>query len=85
MNCKPGDLAIVIQALPEHQDVIGRIVNVLAWDSAEADWEIGFSGALPASCEPYAHIFCADDSLRPVSGLPDTEDTDTEQPIKEVA
>lgn len=85
MNCKPGDLAIVISAAPAYQDVIGRIVRVVEWDGLLSAWVIQFVGSIPESCAWHRGSAALDAALRPVSGLPDTEETDTEQPIKEVA
>lgn len=86
MNVKPGDLAIIIGADPKYEDWIGRIVCVLRPDpDAFGFWEIEFQGANPLSADPGSANACFDSDLRPVSGLPDTEQTDQQEPIKETA
>lgn len=76
MNCKPGDIAYVIRAVEPM--VIGRIVRVVEWTDCD-DW--GFSGwivefvgdtsELPSSWRGAA---CPDANLRPISGLPVSEE-----------
>ncbi|WP_217589774.1 hypothetical protein [Burkholderia sp. GbtcB21] len=91
MNCKPGDLAIVIASgFPSN---IGRIVEVLRpcpscelIDPLVPEWECRMlspmEGALwfeADGIDPIQdEIDIEDRQLRPVSGLPITEDIDTE-------
>jgi hypothetical protein len=93
MNVKAGDLAIVIRA---HQviEAIGMICEVrsfygpFSFDSfgVQPAWIIKLPRKVRAVSGNMAEIvLCPDCCLRPVSGLPDTEDTDTKEPIKEVA
>jgi hypothetical protein len=70
MNCKPGDLAYVTWAAPEISDAIGRIVEVLNWNSHYSAWNIEFAGKRPPSLYGYATLSCNDDWLRPISGVP---------------
>lgn len=92
MNCKPGDLAIIIRApfVPEN---VGRIVKVLKFvgvdDGGErSDWWRVESGGLPIKGRGGVFVLngiVPDAYMRPVSGIPDTEEADAKQPIKEVA
>jgi hypothetical protein len=81
MNVKPGDIAIIITAHPAHSDCIGLIVNVIGWDAGNRIWTVEFAGAAPASVLPFDRCGAADHILRPVSGLDDPDQIDTEQPI----
>jgi hypothetical protein len=88
MNCKPGDLAIVTSSEAGNE---GLFVEVIEWigcvdfyDGSDR-WRVRSVGS-PITNDLKINIdHLRDSQLRPVSGLPDTEDTDTEQPIKEVA
>ncbi|MBR8228071.1 hypothetical protein KDX05_07065 [Burkholderia vietnamiensis] len=88
MNCKPGDLAIIVQAfLPEN---IGKIVEVLA--PLGDDCGCGFrwlvktlSPARTISVIDFKTVFedsepagIPDAWLRPVTGLPITDDVEDE-------
>ncbi len=85
MNCKPGDLAIITNTFPHHRDAIGRIVNVVGTCPIDGcSWAITFVGDPPESAKPATYFYILDNKLRPVSGLPDNEDIDIEQPIKDV-
>lgn len=82
MNCKPGDLAILIHA--SVKDNIGMIVSV--GESAgcregySACWYIKASpkkvtiGNAVRAFKPDEALWCPDEWLRPVSGLPVTDD-----------
>jgi hypothetical protein len=88
MNCKPGDLAYVVRGWAED---LGLIVEVIRscppseWeDAAEPEWECksrspvraARGGRLVLSCE-----FDVKDSwLRPISGVPVTDDIEDEVP-----
>ena len=84
MNVKKGDLAIIIasKSLPE---VIGRIVEVEEFlGDGENRW--GCHCQTPVMID-HPHLpgrvatnklSCRDADLRPVSGLPDEDDVDTE-------
>lgn len=99
-NCKPGDLAIVAEAVVPSN--LGRIVRVLRpYSQSEfpryggeddlPSWAVESVGSMLA--ESHSGIITGytmvrpfyDHCLRPVSGLPDTEQTDEREPIKEVA
>lgn len=91
MNCKPGDLAIVIKSIvPEN---IGKIVKVVRFSKNDPRFGpmwilecesvrnvVGLRslGKLPRRTDLPLHG--PDDWLRPVSGLPMTDDIDTEIP-----
>lgn len=70
MNCKPGDLAIVIGSHPVHAETIGRIVTVISPSMYDGEWIIEFYGNRPKCLWPDLEVLCRDDKLRPVSGLP---------------
>lgn len=87
-NVKKGDLAITTYAITPGNS--GRIVKVLRRKYNSYDgvrWWIESVGtpmkANGLGMQMVGHF--PDAYLRPISGLPDTEDTDIEQPIKEVA
>jgi hypothetical protein len=84
MNVKKGDLAIMIEANPEFSDCIGRIVRVGQPAMKVGWWVIYFVGATPSSVKHWpGDLSTSDASLRPVSGLDDPEQIDTEQPIND--
>lgn len=86
MNCKPGDLAIVVRVDgPEDRDVIGLIVEVLRpcppneWEEvSEPEWECRSRSPVRAQCDGkrvFSSEFDVRDSwLRPLSGVPITDD-----------
>lgn len=91
MNCKPGDLAIIIRGLKSPSPQIGKIVKVLALAGNHATlgplWIIEFSRpvmtvAVKKTLEPMGSIGlcrtcqCPDAWLRPIR--PDTQDLDTD-------
>jgi hypothetical protein len=72
MNVKPGDLAIIIGAkVPDHEDVLGRIVNVVGPGPQFGTWEVTFVGDRPKSLNPRGAVWGPDADLRPISGLSD--------------
>lgn len=90
MNVKPGDMAIQIMA--HNKENIGLIVSVIKFDSGMQCWECTTYKAIQGYCmgilvtqEAGQPFFCPDEWLRPISGLPDTEETEEQQPIKEIA
>jgi hypothetical protein len=93
MNCKPGDLAIVIKASRESN--IGKIVRVLRLYSREEKgvaWEVecetvvevvGIFNQRPARRNPEKALIAWDDWLRPISGVPVNDEVTDD--IKETA
>lgn len=82
MRVKKGDLAIIISACSDFSDWIGRIVSVVGRSTFHPDsWIVEFQGARPQSV-PHYSLSCSvnDAALRPISGLPDTEETNTHAP-----
>jgi len=75
MNCKPGDLAIVVIGM--WPDWIGRIVKVLQVSRYySGSWEIEWCGSIPESIQPPEALCSVKDyDLKPVSGLPMKEET----------
>lgn len=92
MNVKPGDLAIVVKG-----NLVGKVCKVLhsfyggmydgvGWMKTDFTWmcEIPRKFILPNG-QSSKFISIRDAHLRPVSGLPYTEQTDQQEPIKELA
>jgi len=89
MNCKIGDLAIIVSC-PFFPENISAIVEVIrASETPDNEWVIrsvsrrlvGFHPVMGwVSRHTEAHI--PDSSLKPISGLPDAEDTDEALPTK---
>lgn len=91
MNCKQGDLAIVIRSIiPEN---MGKIVKVGEFYGDQP--RLGLKDAWRVELPSQATVkhedgglrismkgLCPDAWPRPVSGLPDEDTTDTEHPIK---
>lgn len=85
MNCKPGDLAYVVRADGEPENV-GRVVTVVALDSHLTSflgyplWEVESPTPLTGVIYPSGEIVrtnwlvIADANLRPISGVPVFED-----------
>jgi hypothetical protein len=78
MNCKPGDLAIVIK--DEYPQNIGKIGRVICYDNHHSTgleaWCMEFPSALLCLNGRYSdYVGVADYCLRPVSGLPMEEET----------
>lgn len=89
MNCKPGDLAILIHASLEEN--IGKIVKVLSSARGNADgmpwWHIscesmefgtGVVDGMRLPINRFNSLECPDAWLRPISGIPMTEDVTDE-------
>lgn len=86
MNCKPGDLAIVIRA-PGAPENIGRVVKVIdalgevrgyfCWNVASDSPVAVFNNGVKSM---KAQGGIPDAWLRPVSGLPITDDVEDEVP-----
>jgi hypothetical protein len=78
MNCKPGDLAIVIRGLTHPSPNLGRVVEVLSrladHQSLGPVWHCKSRHAMkvrtPRGDELAAQFWVPDAWLRPVSGLP---------------
>lgn len=82
MNCKPGDLAIVIKAsVPQN---IGKIVRVLCAKESGVSWFIDCDAEYVTRAgrvvrrDPMRDLFAPDAWLKPVSGLPITDDVTNE-------
>lgn len=95
LNCKPGQLAIIIKSEFHPQD-IGKIVEVVSVsDGYEDSPGVFFWQCLserPLSCKVYIdgeyykdgyanELDIADECLRPVSGLDEEDNTQTEEDI----
>ncbi|KVO11741.1 hypothetical protein [Burkholderia ubonensis] len=77
MNCKPGDIAFIISSRVSEN--IGRVVEVIEWDACCEMWVIHcrepirlYSGGMSTEA------FCEDSRLRPISGVPVTDDVKDE-------
>lgn len=78
MNCKPGDLAIIINVHEEdYLDWIGRIVECGKKYQHKEFWvfDIQWVGSKPASCKGRTQAIW-EKWLRPISGLPMEEETE---------
>ncbi|MBR8344680.1 hypothetical protein [Burkholderia ambifaria] len=77
MNCKPGDLAYVIAStIPEN---IGRVVEIVKWSEYMRMWECRSRDPMRLkSGEFLTEHFCEDSRLRPISGVPLTDDVSGE-------
>lgn len=84
MNCKPGDLAIIVKC-DGYPQVIGSIVEVLRPHPIPYSWRVKFVSNVPdgVDCAVGNLVGIKDYCLRPVSGLPMEEET--EQKLKEPA
>jgi len=79
MNCKPGDLAIMVSSgIPEN---IGRIFEILNFNQAVTDfsgkpiWNVRAAHpARTADGEMSSEGNASDADLRPITGLPITDD-----------
>lgn len=76
MNCKPGDMAIVIKC-PSTPSFIGRIVEVLHPDNR---FDVPHWRTAPDLIDPAdgCRVVFADECLRPISGLPLSDDASTQ-------
>lgn len=80
MNCKPGDLAIVIRTSMLYIDWVGTIVKVgerYPYSCSMPTWYVTWPGRKPISCKGSTQG-CWDVDLRPVSGLSLQEDEQTD-------
>lgn len=89
MNCKPGDMAIIIK-----QPHAGMIVEVLRAGQGYVDYKSGWIVRLPRvmplqvtypgratdQYERHDEAFVPDAYLRPISGIPDADTETTDQP-----
>ncbi|WP_027815204.1 hypothetical protein [Paraburkholderia bannensis] len=93
MNCKPGDLAFITRAYCVEN--IGRIVEVLpqfevvmdmpSWNTrivgdAASPCVIEINGGVIARLEHDTYAWCPDAWMRPISGVPVTDDVHDEVP-----
>ena len=64
MNCKPGDLAVIVRAAKKHSQYLGRIVTVVSWDAIECEWDLDLThnGLI---------VTAPDEYLRPIRPQPD--------------
>ncbi|MCA8045498.1 hypothetical protein [Burkholderia arboris] len=79
MNCKPGDFAYTVGApLPEQNGLIVKVESVgsngIPW------WEVSFRGAVKTGCGgiAFGRAQVPDRYLRPISGVPVTDDVEDE-------
>jgi hypothetical protein len=98
MNVKQGDMAIVIYSLAGNEGLIVEVIRFLG-DAPEYGghlWKRGVTGPwwlVESHGSPIKDTSgglwqaapLLDANLRKISGLPDTEDTETKEPIKEIA
>jgi hypothetical protein len=96
MNVKQGDLAIQIKSAAGNSGRIVRVLQFLGafpfydgrhWHRDEADcWLVEYERPIFTANGHKALICPTPDAwLRPISGIPEEESTDTNQPIKEPA
>lgn len=80
MNCKPGDLALIVRTNKDHTDCLGTIVLVGASYVVDdiAQWFITWPGQKPKSCNATKTQYAPDSCLKPVSGLPLDEEVPVE-------
>ncbi|MCM2493294.1 hypothetical protein ACVCIH_17740 [Burkholderia glumae] len=78
MNCKPGDLAYIVGGFPEN---FGAVVEVMGSEPDRSVkhgfvvWEVKFSGQLRGRCRTAKGLGAIPDRyLRPISGVPLTDD-----------
>lgn len=71
LNCKPGDLAVIIGGLPEMSHNIGRVVTIEYWVDDHYEWQ--------TDARDRGFILCVDDRhLRPIRDQPGNENFVTE-------
>lgn len=70
MNCKEGDLAIVVKTGPSHKDALGKIVRCIRV------WGIASSGLIAWETIPVVGNQCVEDiALRPIRNEPGADET----------
>ena len=86
MNCKPGDLAYIVGLPNTHCGRNnGRVVEVLRLYDNTAWWVraigpmYGIESGAERPVKPGEAGICADEHLRPISGIPLSNDTTTEE------
>ena len=77
MNCKPGDLAIIVKPrVSDHN--IGKIVRCLFLRTplnGNPNWEVEYQGCLGLTSRGMLRrAGCEDHRLLPISGLPESAD-----------
>lgn len=90
VNCKPGDMAIVIKAIcPENVGTIVEVIGpgMLPHGKNGFEWQTYTPRPSPAFAPELGmvtlktHSDCPDAWLRPVSDLPDYESINFKQPV----
>jgi hypothetical protein len=72
MNCKPGDLAVIIRTSPAWAKYLGRLVTCLELDPYHRQ---GPSWRLDIKHTTGAHIYACDSGLRPIRDNPGKDET----------
>jgi hypothetical protein len=93
MNVKPGDLAICIKSARGNEGKICKVISAYGnfvdqYGCLTFGWNVKFPNPIrwaKGAEGLHREGIAADYALRPISGLPDTEETDRQQPIKEIA
>lgn len=75
MNCKPGDLAVIVRwyGHADYSDCVGRIVRVMR--ASEGRWGIGWLLEAPVVIKAGTFDHVADDCLRPIRDNDATDET----------
>lgn len=79
MNCKPGDMAIIVKT--RHTEHLGKIVQVHEFHASCGGWT--HSPSLPIGEQRFQSLWIEDACLRPLRGDPQPDAVDTARP-KEV-
>lgn len=89
MNCKEGDLAVIIEAI--HPENVGVIVEVIArgpdpsllpyWHTRAVGNRIGPMTGDDGTVHFGAHSWCYDFQLRPIRGEPEQQTTEREEAL----
>jgi hypothetical protein len=83
MRCAPGVSAYVIKVMPDHQDALGRVVEVLSWSDRFQRWVVRFEGLVPESLRGFDAFAARDEFLLPISGVPLDDETPVETNVPE--
>jgi len=93
MNCKPGDLAIIVRS--EKDQLCGKVVKVIKgwgdWKPYGYLWTVEFAHPIATRRPSQSDLIIQSNAdfpdawLRPVSGLPLTDDVSDDLRIKEPA